>query len=383
MARPQPVDSLLLWIEFPQFGGRSHVAVTARLPGGRRYPFAPRPRADIDAANDELVDRVDDFSLDVYRWASLDPQVKNRHLNDIEAAGRKLAEKMFGDQLPNFVNLVKQYRPRRLEIEVLDEAFSPLLDLIRILDAGKEIYLGEVVTVTSGFDGGVLQFEQPSANAMEDEFVMPLKEFAVGLAEDSSLPSACRDRSSTARAAIEEIYALRPIVSDLSDVDILRSLDPTSREDGLEELNQWLHPLRRVVHFNCHGISAGRGRNDDPNIQITEKFSFDKDDLHDRDLSFALVTLNVCNSAVGTYSSRKTLAQAFHDQNAMATVCTTGAVDDRFATDFACELYARLAGADLLTAMHDTRRELLRRHQHPMSLMYTFTGEGAFRLDKI
>jgi hypothetical protein len=367
----------MLWVSVSD----GDVKLFMTFSGGGSHKFLPRRLADIRAANDRMFDSLDDFSFAVGDWDRLDEQTRNEHLIPIASAGRALADALFGSELPTFVEMLMKHRSRRLELVVMDEGFNPYWDFLRLPHNGVEMYLGGLVTVTPGY------FDNANApKDMADEFEVAAlgTDFGpVALAEDESLASACRGRHSTSRASVEEIYTLQPVVGDLSEIDVLRHLDPQSRGNEVAEINRWLGPMRRLVHFNCHGLSADRGRNADPNLQVTRSFSFGKTDIDAGDLSYALINLNVCNSAVGTYSSRRTLSQTFHDQNAAATICTTGSVDDGFATIFSRELYGRLAKDDLLTAMHETRKALLSRHNHPMSLMYTFTGPSAFRLDRL
>lgn len=376
MSSARSSDSVELWASV--FNG--NVTLTLRISGGGSYPFTPRPVADINAANDELFDKVDDFSLDVHRWQTLPAPDKDKHLRDIEAAGRALGHALFGAELPIFASLIERYGARRLELVVEDETFSPYWDFVRLPSASGEAYLGELVTITPGY---ILRVDDQPDDLAEEYATTVLDDFTIGLAEDETLPSACRDRHSRARSSVEELYVLEPIVKHVDDVDILPPLNPKARSAEVTGLNLWLSLQRRVVHFNCHGRGAGRGRNVDPELEISRAFRVGKADLDADDLSYALVNLNVCESAVGTYSRRRTLVQAFHDQNAHATIATTFSVDDRFATEFARSLYTRLATSDLLTSMHETRKAMLAQHNHPMSLMYTFTGASSFRLDKV
>jgi hypothetical protein len=299
----------------------------------------------------------------------------------MSCAGRALADALFGPELTTFVGLVTKYGARRLDLVVFDETFSPYWDFLRVVRGGVEMYLGDFVTVTPGY---TLRTDHPPPEDMGDEFEITILDDLgpVGLVEDETLPSAHLNPITT-EGTLKEINTLIPVVKDLSEVDILRPMISSARPKEVAAMNKWLGPQRRLVHFNCHGSSATRGRNADPVLNVTRSFSVDKTDLHTCDLSYGLVNLNVCNSAVGTYSSRKTFCQTFHDQNAAATICTTGSVDDGFATAFARELYGRLVNQDLLTSMHETRRALSTQHKHPMSLMYTFTGVGSFRLDTV
>ncbi|MBR0684431.1 CHAT domain-containing protein [Bradyrhizobium manausense] len=354
--------------------------LTLRVDGGGRHPFAPRSVADIKTANDEMFDRIDEFSLAVARWQTLPDHEKEKHLRCIEAAGRVLGQALFGDELSTFASLLEGYGARRLELVVADDTFSPYWDFLRLPTAAGDAYLGELVTITPGY---FLRINDQPGELADEFAITVLDDFPIGLAEDETLHSACRDRRSRARDTVEELYVLEPIVRHVDDVDILRPLNPKTRLAEVTEINRWLSPQRRVVHFNCHGMGAERGRNTDPELQVSRTFRFGKADLDTGDLSYALVNLNVCESAVGTYSSRKTLVQTFHDQNALATIATTFAVDDRFATEFARSLYGRLATSDLLTSVHETRKAMLAQHNHPMSLMYTFTGASSFRLDKV
>lgn len=376
MANSQPSDTVELWITT----FRGQIWAVLRTSAGGAHQFSPRPLADINASNDAMFVCLDEFSKDVWQWSTtLDPADRNKHLDDMAAAGRDLATALFGDELPTFVGLLSQHHARRLDIVVCDETFSPYWDFVRIVHRGTEIYLGDLVVVTAGY---TLPVDEEPEN-MEEEYPivrLPRPIGPVGLVEDEDLPSSSRN---PATGVAKEISTLTPIVHHVSNVDVLRPMVTSARATEIDELNRWLGPQRRVVHFNCHGASATRGRNVDPSLNITTSFSVDKSDLHTCDLSYGLVNLNVCNSAVGTYSSRKTFCQAFHDQNAEATICTTGSVDDSFATAFAEVLYERLANEDLLTSMHEARRTLSRTHQHPMSLMYTFTGPSSFRLDRV
>lgn len=298
-------------------------------------------------------------------------------VDDIEKVGREFTRELLGAEADAFLAVIR--RSARLQLNVTDPTIRIPWDFLVFDDAKSPKFLGSFVVITPQF------YVNRRICRTADEFAPgPLGgRFQVGLVEDDTLDSACIDRQDPARADLEEIRTLVPLVRSVSAIKICGKLDRGQpRSSQIASFQKWLADERRVLHFNCHG-NPPVGRNDYPDLRVSELFELKGADLtgaaaHNQNIAHGLVNLNVCKSAVGTYSPRKTLGQLFHDQNAEAVVCTTGVVADFFATIFARELYSRLGRCDLLTAMHETRTFLLDTLKHPMSLMYTFTGTGRF-----
>lgn len=347
---------------------------------GARRPFAPVGKGRLAPKLDELRTSLAKYSSNyATKWSAFSADERRNCIGTIFEAGYAVADALFGSDLEAFRAVVEQTSEKRLHIANLDSTFDVPWDFLALDKGGP--FLGAILTVTPLYEAS------PADIKTDDEFAdIMLSQPLVGLVEDHLLNSACRDRTTTQRQADEELYCLAPLVDNLDDIDLMEDLDPRITRGGeVTKFKEWFGKARSLVHFNCHAEKAKDGTGEYPVLRVNKQFMLGSDDMHVRelhnaDLSYALVTLNACNSGVGRYSTEHSLSQFFHDQLAGAVVSTTGAVSDAFATTFAREFYSRLPGRDLLSAIDETRKELLRSTGEPMSLMWTFSGPSNFTL---
>lgn len=330
-------------------------------------------------ASDGMRSALDAFSSSMSLWPTMSDEAKDEHVEALKKAGRKLTKEMFDGREAEFVRELDAMSVKTVNIRSHFEE-QLMIEFCVLKDADTEFFLGErclCIYRMQSRERGLLDKALDIPPLTEDDLL-------VGYAEDDDLGSACAEHKKATRPAEEEIYVAADLAGGL---DALSVLDPltaafTSTDKG--NLIAWLRDRRHVVHFNCHATDAASGEK--PRLQVRSRSRFGREELgSDRmDLTGTFVFLNACYSAVGTRSIRSSMAEYFRGQGADCIACSIGALDDRFATMFARELYRELGAkkSTIFSAFLECRGRLVKQEKHPMALMYTYLGPDQFVLPR-
>lgn len=353
------------WILFPTASGDT--IVIESQPSDVIAPAARR----LDAVLTTFADSAEG-------WLTRSEQAKSETIEALMSAGRSLTDALFDGRDGEFVAALKASDQRTVTNMTFGFEHQHLIDFCVLRDGEREFFLGEWCLSVNRM------VAKPHATLEKDldGSINGTRERRIGYAEDGSLNSACLQHERPTRPEVEEIYVLKQLCAEMTELSVL---DPMSRDVSASEigmLRDWLAEERKaVVHFNCHAELFGE--ESVPRMRVREGGFIGAPELpHDVDLEGTLVFLNTCSSARGRDSMRTSLAQYFRQQLSPCVICTTGPVEDGFATRFARALYRRLAveRQPIASALMGARLDLWEAEHNPLAFGYTYVGADTFLL---
>ncbi len=365
----RPLGDVWVWSVYPTPNGKALVIESEA--------------ADVVAhASRKMKRALNTFALNADEWLERSDEAKGETIAALMDAGRELAKALFKGRDCEFVKSLRDMEPRTLTSFMFGPENQHLIEYCVLSDGDREFFLGEWCL---GINREVARQGEAFDKATERRRDRSWDR-KVGYAEDGKLKSACLRHNTPTRPKTEEIFVVGDLLVDRSQLSVLDPLnvDPLNDVVSVEEtqtLRAWLANRRDVVHFNCHAkLFEEDGR---PRMRVRNGGFIGVPELPDEiDLMNSLVFLNACSSAMGLDSFRTSLAQYFLQQLAVCVVCTTGPIDDAFATRFARVLY-RLLDEDRLTIMEaliKARQEIWRTERNPLVFAYTYIGEDDFTL---
>ena len=309
----------------------------------------------------------------------------------VAAAGARLSETLFGEHISTVAAELSNPELLQIDMALPNIELEWPLEFCVLPDKRAETgmrYLGEMCLISRR----PVTSNQYVPDELEEQLGIESKvPILVGYAEDDNLGSACIEHATPARPGIEEVFALKPLVGDLGGIDFLSPLDVGRSADATGTVADWLSKRRDLIHFNSHSDAPQCDDEDSRSLRVRAGFSIKRNDFlaprdngvvgpYDRMLFF----LNSCSSAYGSTDVSDSLGSTLLEHGAEIVACSLGPIDDAMATEFATAFYLRLAvaGTTVAEAILEARRELLKRHRHPLALVYTALGNEYFVLVK-
>ncbi|MBZ9801093.1 CHAT domain-containing protein [Mesorhizobium sp. ES1-6] len=338
----------------------------------------------VEAACLALSLQLDDFCIVAADWNGHTLGERSECLDVLNKRGRALTKALFDGREDEFLAEI-----RLLGISAITQLIQPggklqrLIDLCVMRDDDGEFFLGErylcVPRVTTS--------STELLNSMYPRGRPPVAHHKIGYAEDAMLDSSCKLHKTPSRPDIEEIYVIGELAGDINSLSVLAPLDHSLMDADREELLNWLTERHSVLHFNCRIATPEDldGNPGPPHLRVRANAFISASEMSgpdEFDFTGCFVFLNACASAFGNHSYRSSLAHFFRRQKSPCVACTTGPVDDAFATVFARELYKHLkvGKLNMSAAFQETRRNLTATSGHPMALLYTYIGRDAYAL---
>ncbi|MEU6277902.1 CHAT domain-containing protein [Streptomyces populi] len=143
-----------------------------------------------------------------------------------------------------------------------------------------------------------------------------------------------------------------------------------------------------LLYFYCHLEQGQENDPDDVRLVFTRDRQLSLADIrHDAPADTPLrgsplVVLNACESTMPDSLGRAGFPPYFVSRGARGVVCTETEVPAEFGARWACCFFGRLLTGDTMrSALHDTRRELVREHRNLLGLLYTAVGQGDATLE--
>lgn len=340
--------------------------------------------------------------------------IKARDWDILDADDRvELQEKVFDFSDDVFNALVKDERDRinlkriltdtaQSRVEVTPHEIKIPWEFLNIADKGKPCYAGLKVmfSLHPQTDEGTRSLpsirvsDAPEFDDTFQRFLGPTPTAKlVSFASDSGLPSGHNSANGVSSRQDREISVLEPLVKSLNEVQVLKDLDGSSsgnRQLELNELYKWLSENEaHIWHFACHSYDYEEDNEPTQKIRLRTDFCVSCNDITNMPGSLAagqcnfafdsqFLFLNCCNSAYNQYGIDYSVAMSFYNMNANVIVCTTGAVDDGYATNFARQFYRFVAAAEdkyeAWQALLETRQAMYENNGNPMGLFYTLMG---------
>ncbi|WP_271554899.1 CHAT domain-containing protein [Bradyrhizobium sp. CCBAU 45394] len=309
-------------------------------------------------------------------WRELSEIARAEHVNALKERGRRLAGAFFGGGQDEFARhlglltspIVTQYTYGRSE--------QPLFEHCLLNDGTAEYFLGERC---------ICRYRVINAKRADLRKHYEAAQHAgprlVSYAEDSSLDSACRShkRPDPSRSE-EEISILADLAGAEERLLVLDPLTESLPDAELEVLRNWIAEKNHILHFNCHTDQSSEL----PRLRLRAGAKIGilemTHPVKAADFHGSLVFLNASSSAIGRSSLKTSIAEFFRQRRAACILCTTGPIEDGFATRLAKVFYDHLRdGTNVVTALLAARQKLLE-EGHPMALQYTYIGNDNYRL---
>lgn len=330
----------------------------------------------VKAASREMYKGLCAFVPNVELWHGLSPEARQGHSDALKVLGRKLTEVLFDGRQDEFVAQLARMASPVIEQITYGKNEQPLFEYCLLKDGETEFYLGErclcIYSMVRKERRGIRQHYAASRR------VGPR---LVGYAEDGSLGSACKQHNAPDPSRPEEQIAVAVALAEGGgSLSVLEPLTEALLDDELEKFRNWIAEPRHVVHFNC----SGKQRSDDPKLLLRAGALVGIEEMTrpaPADFRGSFIFLNAWSSAVGRDSIRTSFAEFFRQKRAACVLCTTGPIEDGFATRLAKAFYNHLQrdGMNALNALLAARQSLLQ-EGHPMALQYTYVGDYDYRL---
>ncbi|MCA6115209.1 CHAT domain-containing protein [Bradyrhizobium sp. WSM 1738] len=345
-------------------------------PDGEAIDFQSGPVDDVRDASRDMNDSLRALVDVVKGWSDLSEVARAEHVNALKQRGRRLAGAFFDGRQDEFARYLGLLTSPVLTQYTYGRSEQPLFEHCLLNDGNGEFFLGERC---------ICRYRVINAKRADlrkhYEAAQRAGPRLVGYAEDSSLDSACRmhNRPDPARSE-EEISILTDLAGGKDRLSVLDALTESLSDAELEVLRNWIAEKNHVLHFNCHtdqSLEFPRLRlRSGAKIGILEMTH----PVRAADFRGTLVFLNASSSVIGRSSLKTSIAEFFRQRRASCILCTTGPIEDRFATRLARVFYDHLGdGMNVVTALLAARQKLLE-EGHPMALQYTFIGNDNHRL---
>ncbi|CAN7727090.1 CHAT domain-containing protein [Neorhizobium tomejilense] len=317
------------------------------------------------------------FCHAVNDWTGHTDEDRASFLAELKEMGRDLTAAFFAGEAPLFVERLSSTRSKIVEQVHIGITQQLPLDFCLLEANGEEFFLGERYlcpqTLSTRTDAPLRNL---IAGATGHGGFCP-----VGYAEDDELPSACKTPASVTRPHVEEFAVISENLATGVTASVLPGITSLLTSDDLKALRKWISARYQVLHINSHVKRQERNRYR-PHLQLRSKALVGSEHLNlpspeKPDFTGTFVFLNGCGTVIGSTSFNTSVARHFLKYNASGITCTTGPVDDAFATEFARELYTNLNGKRMSArhAVIATRAAMTERKGHPMALLYTYIGQ--------
>lgn len=343
---------------------------------GQPLLITSRTIDDVREASDKMTEALALFSKVVEGgWAGLSPDAKTGHLDSLKAKGRLLTGALFNGRQEEFTEHLARLTSPIITQFSRSSSHQPLFEFCLLNDGTTDFFLGERCICRYK----VVEPRKPATSRAQYRAIQRTGTRLVGYAEDNLLGSSCRshDTPDPSRSS-EQIAIMMGLIGPGEKPFVLNSLSESLPDHELDVLRNWIAAKYHVVHFNC-----GADHSDRPTLRLragakvgVKEMTHPAADFHD-----GLVFLNACSSAIGTNSLTTSIAEFFRQRRASCILCTTGPIEDGFATKLSRIFYDHLKeGMNVVSALLSARATLLQEEGHPMALNYTYIGNDDYRL---
>jgi len=313
-------------------------------------------------------------------WHDLSPEAKKEHLDALKAKARLLTGALFNGRQDEFTDHLARLSYPIITQFARGSSDQPLFEFCLLNDGTTDFFLGERYICRCK----VVDSNKPKTLRAQYAVSRPSTPRLVGYAEDNLLGSACpsHDTPDPSRPD-QQISIMMDLVGEGRKPSVLDSLSESLPEHELDVLGNWIAEKYHVIHFNCGADHSRR-----PTLRLRQGAKVGVKELShkhiDRPADFhgGLVFLNACSSAVGKTSLTTSIAEFFRQRRASCVLCTTGPIEDGFATKLARLFYGHLLreGMNVVSALLSARSKLIEEEGHPMALNYTYIGDDDYRL---